>query len=88
MTKHARSISFELDLSDLARPFCRLDATNGERAGGGKCHGPGTGAQKIGSGSLSPGHKAWCVPIGDADAETPVAVHPMGETDVLRGAQA
>ena len=47
--------------SDPARMFCRLDATHGARAAAGKCHRPGTGAQKIGSGPLSAEHKLWWV---------------------------
>src|SRR5262245_22505119 len=47
-----------------------------------KGHRPGTGAQKIGSGSPTAGHNVWYGPIGDAGAEiagiaeTPSGLHP------------
>src|SRR5262245_30436368 len=42
--------------------------------GGGKRQNPGSGAQKIGGGSLSRKHKAWCAR----------RTHPMGETAKTR----
>jgi len=40
MTKSARAIDFELYPSDLARPFCRLCATDVGRAGTANARGP------------------------------------------------
>jgi len=59
MTSRCRSLRFNPDRSDLARPFRRLGATNDEPAVAGKRHRPGTGAQKIGSGWRRAEHKAW-----------------------------
>jgi hypothetical protein len=69
MTKSPRAIAFAPDSSDLARPFWRLGATSGERAGSGKRPRPGIGAQKIGCGSAQRGTQGLVSPIGDANAE-------------------